>query len=187
MSARTHIVATVLLIGSGILGPTYGQTPATPNADQIVKSLTPTANMGGETRGIRVGNAPAAAQAAPSRHAATSASISLNIQFATGSDVLTPRAIQALDELGRALATPTLAAYHFRIEGHTDTVGKPEQNKSLSERRAEAVVAYLTTKYQIDSARLQAVGMGENGLLVATPDQTPEARNRRVLVVNVGS
>ena len=29
--------------------------------------------------------------------------------------------------------------------------------------------------------------MGEDGLLVSTPPNTPEARNRRVLVVNVGS
>ena len=39
----------------------------------------------------------------------------------------------------------------------------PDQNKTLSERRAEAVVSYLTSKYQIDPARLQAVGMGEDG------------------------
>ena len=38
-----------------------------------------------------------------------------------------------------------------------------------------------------DPARLQPVGMGEDGLLVPTPDQTPEPRNRRVLVVNTGS
>ena len=112
---------------------------------------------------------------------------SLNIQFATGSADLTPQAVRALDELGQALSTPTLAAYHFRIEGHTDTVGSPDLNKSLSERRAEAVVGYVTSKYQIDPARLQAIGMGEDGLLVSTPPNTPEARNRRVLVVNVGS
>ena len=99
----------------------------------------------------------------------------------------TTAAIKSLDQLGQALSTPTLAAYHFRVEGHTDTVGSPALNKSLSERRAEAVVGYLTSKYSIAADRLQAVGMGENVLLVATPAQTPEARNRRVLVVNMGS
>ena len=49
------------------------------------------------------------------------------------------------------------------------------------------MVSYLTSKYQIDASRLQAIGMGENGLLISTPANTPEARNRRVLVVNVGS
>jgi outer membrane protein OmpA-like peptidoglycan-associated protein len=49
------------------------------------------------------------------------------------------------------------------------------------------VVDYLAGRFQVDRARLQPVGMGEDGLLVPTPDQTPEPRNRRVLVVNTGS
>jgi outer membrane protein OmpA-like peptidoglycan-associated protein len=198
MRPRTALAATALL-GAGLLCPAFGQAQSTPSADAIVKTLTPTDNnLGGGTRGIRIGNAPTGPAAAAPAHGAAmpgaatqrvgqAPSISLNIQFATGSDTLTPQAIHALDELGRALATPTLAAYHFRIEGHTDTVGSADLNKSLSQRRAEAVVSYLTSKYQIDPARLQAIGMGENGLLVSTPANTPEARNRRVLVVNVGS
>jgi OmpA-OmpF porin, OOP family len=191
MSARTTLAATVLL-GAGLLSPALAQTQSNPGADSIVKSLTPTDGLGTSTRGIRIGNAPAgqpapAGKAAPAQSAAKTPSVSLNIQFATGSDELTPQAIRSLDQLGQALSTPTLAAYHFRIEGHTDTVGSADQNKTLSERRAEAVVKYLTGKYQIDTARLQAVGMGEDGLAISTPPNTPEARNRRVLVVNVGS
>jgi OmpA-OmpF porin, OOP family len=192
MSARTTLAAAALL-GAGLLGPAFGQSPSNPSADSIVKSLTPTDGMGSGTRGIRIGNAPAAGQAAgqqapaAAKGAARTPAVSLNIQFTTGSAELTPQAIHALDQLGKALSDPTLASYHFRIEGHTDTVGSPSLNKSLSERRAETVVGYLTSKYQIDPARLQAVGMGEDGLLVSTPANTPEARNRRVLVVNVGS
>jgi OOP family OmpA-OmpF porin len=192
MRARIMLAVTVML-GAGVLGPASGRAQGTPNADSIVKSLTPTDNGVAGTRGIRLGNAPAGQGAGGQQRAGQGqavskpASVSLNIQFTTGSDTLTPQAVRALDQLGRALATPTLAAYHFRIEGHTDTVGSPDLNKSLSERRAAAVVTYLTSKYQIDPARLQAVGMGEDGLLVSTPDNTPEARNRRVLVVNVGS
>ena len=107
--------------------------------------------------------------------------------FATGSAELTPQAIQTLNDLGRALTDPTLAAYRFRIEGHTDTVGNRDANKALSDRRAASVVDYLAGRFQVDRARLQPVGMGEDGLLVPTPDQTPEPRNRRVLVVNTGS
>jgi OmpA-OmpF porin, OOP family len=183
---RRIMVAAAMLLGAGILGPACGQPQGTPNADSIVKALTPTGTIAGGTRGIRIGNAPTG-QAAPGHDTAKAPSISLNVQFATGSDRLTPQAIRTLDQLGRALGNPTLAAYHFRIEGHTDTVGKRDLNLSLSERRAQAVVGYLTSKYQIDPARLQAIGMGEDGLLVSTPDQTPEARNRRVLVVNVGT
>ncbi|HEY3846212.1 MAG TPA: OmpA family protein [Acetobacteraceae bacterium] len=197
MSARTILAASALLC-AGLLGPAFSQAQSNPSADSIVKSLTPTDNVGGGTRGIRIApSAPAAGQpagtaasapAAAQAHGATKpAAVSLNIEFATGSDALTPRAIHSLDQLGKALSDPTLVAYHFRIEGHTDTVGSPDLNKSLSQRRAETVVSYLTSKYQIDPSRLQAIGMGENGLLISTPANTPEARNRRVLVVNVGS
>jgi len=191
MDPRTAFVVT-LLLGAGVVSPAFAQTQGTPNADSIVKSLTPTDNMGGSTRRIRVapGQSAAPSQGAPSAapaHGASQAAVSLNIEFASGSAELTPQAVRELDQLGQALSNRTLAAYHFRIEGHTDTVGSAALNKSLSERRADAVMAYLTSKFQIDPARLTAIGMGENGLLVSTTDQTPEARNRRVLVVNVGS
>jgi OmpA-OmpF porin, OOP family len=49
------------------------------------------------------------------------------------------------------------------------------------------VVEYLATNFHVDRSRVQGIGMGEDGLLVPTPDQTPEPRNRRVQVVNLGS
>ena len=143
-----------------------------PSVDQMVKSLSPTPG-GPSTRGIRVGTRPP--------------EVSLNVLFATGSADLTPDAIQTLNDLGRALTDPALAAYKFRIEGHTDTVGSRDYNKALSEARATTVAEYLAGKFQVDRSRLQPVGMGQEGLLVPTPDQTPEQRNRRVLVVNAGS
>jgi outer membrane protein OmpA-like peptidoglycan-associated protein len=57
----------------------------------------------------------------------------------------------------------------------------------LSQRRADAVAAYLEQAFNIPSSRLEAVGMGEQGLLVVTPPQTAELRNRRVAVINLGA
>lgn len=180
------LLATTALVLSGALGPALAQAQQNPSSQQILKSLTPTPGMNDTTRGIRI--APAqGSSAATHQVAARAPSINLNVDFATGSAALTPQAVQALDALGHALSNPSLAAYHFRIEGHTDTVGTAAMNKSLSERRAEAVVDYLSSKYRISASRLQAIGMGEQGLLVPTPDQTPEPRNRRVLVVNAGA
>jgi outer membrane protein OmpA-like peptidoglycan-associated protein len=113
--------------------------------------------------------------------------VSLTVEFKTGSAELTPHATHVLDELGRALTSSELATYRFRVEGHTDTVGTPETNKTLSEKRAEAVAAYLETKFGVPAARLEAVGVGDAQPLVPTPPQTPEARNRRVQVVNLGA
>ena len=163
-----------------------------PSVDQMVRSLTPTGPVGA-TRGIRVGpgTAPASPQSAPSAQTASAAqpapSVSLTVQFDTGSANLTPQAVQALNDLGKALTDPSLALYRFRIEGHTDTVGSRDYNKALSDRRAAAVVDYLSASFHIDRDRLQPTGMGEDGQLVPTPDQTPEPRNRRVVVVNAGS
>jgi outer membrane protein OmpA-like peptidoglycan-associated protein len=110
---------------------------------------------------------------------------SLPVLFASGSAELSDEGRAQLDKLGEALKDPQLAAAHFRIEGHTDTTGSDQTNQSLSQRRASAVVDYLATRFGVDRARLVAVGMGKRGLAVATPDQTAEPRNRRVLVINL--
>jgi outer membrane protein OmpA-like peptidoglycan-associated protein len=67
------------------------------------------------------------------------------------------------------------------------TAGSREYNNALSDRRAAAVVDYLASNFRVDRSRVEAIGMGKDGLLVPTADQTPEPRNRRVQVVNVGS
>ena len=117
----------------------------------------------------------------------TPGSFDRSVNFGFNSAELTPEAIQTLNDLGRALTDPALTAYRFRIEGHTDTVGGRDYNKALSDRRAIAVAEYLAGRFHVDRTRLQPIGMGQEGLMVPTPDQTAEARNRRVLVVNIGS
>jgi OmpA-OmpF porin, OOP family len=179
----SHAVpAAMALLAAVILAPATGSAQSGPTPEQIVKSLTPTTTSG-PTRGIRVGPATPGQSQPP----ASIPAISLSVQFATGSAELTPQAVQMLDNLGKALNDQALASYRFRIEGHTDTVGSPEYNRELSERRAEAVVNYIVSKFGVQGSRLQAVGMGEQGLLVATPEQTPEPRNRRVQVINLGA
>ena len=167
--------------------------------------MKPNGNLlAGGTRGIRLsgssgqgtagspygtpGTRTAATQPmATPQESAVGRSINLTVVFDTDSAQLTPQAMDALDALGRALSNRQLADYRFRIEGHTDTVGTPDYNTALSERRAAAVAAYLTSKFGVAKARLEPVGVGEQGLLVPTPPQTPELRNRRVQIVNLGA
>lgn len=189
-------LSTIAILAVVSLAPVSVWAQANPSTDQIVKSLTPTSTMG-TTRGIRIapggstgggstaGGPATAGQAQPA--AAKAPAVSMTVQFATGSADLTPQAVQTLTSLGQALTNATLANYRFRIEGHTDTVGSPAYNQQLSQRRAEAVVDYLSTNFHIDRNRVQAIGMGQDGLMIQTPPQTPEARNRRVQVVNIGS
>lgn len=201
----------VLIAMSLVVGVIAGaQAQGNPSTDQIINSLRPTGGMMGGTRGIRPVTPtapPPASEAAPvstgtarvtrpaaPRVASTPApasdaapAVNLSVQFATNSAELTPAAMTTLTALGQALSSNTLGAYRFRIEGHTDTVGAPDANKTLSERRAQAVVTFLASRFHIDPVRLDAVGMGEDGLLVQTPPNTAESRNRRVQVINLGS
>lgn len=180
MRATTALAIAAMLAG-GILATHAGWAQTNPTAGDIVKSLTPD-GKDVTTRGIRV-----APQGGAAGHAAAAPAASLHVEFPLGSAELTPAATRTLDELGKALTASQLASYRFRVEGHTDTVGSAQLNQALSERRAENVVSYLEGKYGISSTRLQAVGMGEQGLAVPTPENTPEPRNRRVVVVNIGS
>jgi outer membrane protein OmpA-like peptidoglycan-associated protein len=123
---------------------------------------------------------------APAAESSEGPSLDLTIVFRSGSTELTPAATGTLAKLGQALSNKSLASYRFRIEGHTDTVGTKEENKVLSQARAEKVAAYLEHDFGVSPDRLEPVGMGEDGLLVETPDQTAEPRNRRVHVVNLG-
>ena len=67
----------------------------------------------------------------------------------------------------------------FRVYGHTDAVGSNRANKALGLRRANAVVAYLST-LGISRSRLEAVvSFGETQPLVVT--QGRERRNRRTV------
>ena len=193
-------------LASGL--PAVAAAQGNPSSDQIINSLRPGVGLGGGTRGLRPGTPVAPVSPEPAPHAvsprvavgappprpappavaeASKPSVNLTVEFRSGSADLSAEAIHTLDELGRALASSTLASYRFRIEGHTDTVGGRDSNMGLSARRAAAVVDYLATHFQVDRARLEAVGRGEDGLLVPTGDQVAEPRNRRVLVVNLGA
>lgn len=66
------------------------------------------------------------------------------------------------------------------IEGHTDDVGSDEDNLTLSQRRAESVVAYLIETFRIAPSRLQAVGYGETRPLVDNDSEEGKRLNRRI-------
>jgi OOP family OmpA-OmpF porin len=74
------------------------------------------------------------------------------------------------------------ASVHVRVEGHTDSRGSASYNKTLSENRANAVIAYLVSK-GIAADRLSAIGYGEAAPVA--PNDSPENmyKNRRVDLV----
>lgn len=72
----------------------------------------------------------------------------------------------------------------FRVYGHTDKVGSNAYNKRLGQRRANAVVAYLSS-LGINRSRLEAVvSFGETQPLIVTEGR--ERRNRRTVTEVTG-
>lgn len=67
------------------------------------------------------------------------------------------------------------------VTGHTDTVGSPQANQALSERRARTVSRALVDE-GIPPSGITASGRGETQLLVQTGDREVEARNRRATI-----
>jgi len=70
----------------------------------------------------------------------------------------------------------------MRVEGHTDNVGRAAANQTLSQQRAEAVVAWLAAR-GIDAARLGAAGLGDSKPLADNGSEEGRAKNRRVELV----
>ncbi|MBI2337522.1 MAG: OmpA family protein [Deltaproteobacteria bacterium] len=65
------------------------------------------------------------------------------------------------------------------VEGHTDSIGTDAYNQKLSERRAQTVYNYFTSK-GIGAARLTAVGKGEASPVADNKTDEGRFKNRRV-------
>jgi len=65
------------------------------------------------------------------------------------------------------------------VVGHTDTLGTAKANLELGMTRATALFRILI-QVGFDPATIEIRSHGESDLLVKTPDETAEARNRRV-------
>jgi outer membrane protein OmpA-like peptidoglycan-associated protein len=98
------------------------------------------------------------------------------IFFETGRDELSPEARHQLDIVASELtANPELSTV---IEGFADTRGDAKQNLALSQRRAERVLEYLSSR-GVDAERLEAVGLGENYPVANNGTPMGRAANRR--------
>jgi outer membrane protein OmpA-like peptidoglycan-associated protein len=103
-----------------------------------------------------------------------------DVLFETGNAELKPGAVLDLDRLAGFLQRyPERRAV---IEGHTDSVGGEDYNQGLSQRRAEAVRAYLLRK-GVAAARVTATGMGESAPVASNDNAAGRQQNRRVEII----
>lgn len=103
--------------------------------------------------------------------------------FDTGKDVIQQRSFGILGQVASALrANPQIT--RIRVEGHTDNVGKPQENLDLSKRRAAAVKTFLVSQGIADS-RLESEGYGDNRPSEPNVTKSGREKNRRVEFVIV--
>lgn len=99
------------------------------------------------------------------------------VKFEFNSARLTANAQLILDSIARTISH--YSDVNAEVAGYTDSLGPEAYNQSLSERRAEAVRAYLI-KQGIAGNRLTAAGYGETDPMAPNDTEAGRERNRRV-------
>jgi outer membrane protein OmpA-like peptidoglycan-associated protein len=100
------------------------------------------------------------------------------VQFDTGKATIKPVSDALLTEVAEVLAQH-LEITQLEVQGHTDNVGFAKFNKTLSQKRAEAVVAALV-KRGIANSRLAAQGFGQEAPVADNKTADGRQKNRRV-------
>jgi OmpA-OmpF porin, OOP family len=95
--------------------------------------------------------------------------------------ILTPQARAKLDNevVGRAKDFATVALVH--VDGHADRLGSARYNQELSEKRAEAVQAYLVSK-GFDASKIETLGSGKTNQVKSCPDKKGGKAQRKALI-----
>jgi OOP family OmpA-OmpF porin len=94
-----------------------------------------------------------------------------------------PESEAALVEIAKLLANR--ATLNVLVVGHTDAVGSFESNRTLSQRRADAIVAALVSKHKIAATRLFPVGVSFASPVATNSTEEGRAKNRRVELVEM--
>ena len=104
------------------------------------------------------------------------------IHFETAKATILPDSETVLAEVAKMLQQNR--DVKVSIEGHTDNVGSAAANQTLSEKRAQAVVAWLSS-HGIEGSRLQAKGWGASKPVDDNATEDGRAKNRRVELVKI--
>src|SRR5579864_1265031 len=111
--------------------------------------------------------------------------VETSVHFAFDKASLTSKAKEALDQLLAEI--PNTKGYLVVVEGDTDSVGSEAYNYKLSEKRADSVVQYLSSK-SIPAHKIYLIGMGKDKYAADNSTADGRAKNRRVdvrLMTNV--
>ena len=107
----------------------------------------------------------------------TNASVPINnLLFETASDMIMP---SSLPELKRIATFVKTYGYNVQLSGHTDNIGQPEDNKRLSQARAESVRNQLIA-FGCQPEAITAYGYGDTQPVASNDTEEGRQLNRRV-------
>lgn len=106
------------------------------------------------------------------------ASVKLNVEFASGKTVLDSKYDSEISELAQFMKK--FPETSVEVAGYTDNKGAKAKNQALSQKRAEAVKAALV-KAGIAAGRLTAKGYGSENPIADNKTEVGRAQNRRVM------
>jgi outer membrane protein OmpA-like peptidoglycan-associated protein len=114
----------------------------------------------------------------------------VTVHFTSGSANLGPKAKATIDEAAAWVKTQNTKGWVMAVIGYADSTGSSQRNIDLSERRANAVIYYIVSKYKMPLNRLvQPFGYGQLEPAAENTTKTGRAKNRRVeirLMINKG-
>lgn len=102
----------------------------------------------------------------------------VSVTFGFDKSVLTASDKKQLDDL--ATNVSNTRGYILEVTGGTDSVGDANYNYQLSQRRADAVVNYLSAKYNIPPHKFYLIGIGKDQQVASDSTAAGRAKNRRV-------
>ena len=102
----------------------------------------------------------------------------VSVNFGFDKAVLTKEDKDQLDTFAAQLGTAK--SYILEVTGGTDSTGNADYNYQLSQRRADAVVQYLASKYQIEPRMFYLIGIGKDKEVADNTTREGRAKNRRV-------
>jgi OOP family OmpA-OmpF porin len=106
--------------------------------------------------------------------------MALYINFDTGKAAIKPESQPIIDQIAALMKGH--ADLKLGIEGHTDNVGTPASNKTLSEQRAKAILDAVVNQ-GIAANRMAAIGWGQDKPVADNRTEDGRAKNRRVEIV----
>jgi OOP family OmpA-OmpF porin len=105
-------------------------------------------------------------------------SITMDVNFVTGKADIAGDASAEIKKVSKFMKQ--YPSVKVTVEGYTDNVGLAKDNKKLSQKRADAVMAALIAD-GVDAARLTAVGFGAEKPIGDNKTDEGRAKNRRVM------